>query len=149
MYYLFKTRCDSIEDTSYDSKRKGQEGSRIQRFRLNGSVPNQPDLIAFDLDPARVVGMPTTEQMDTWEMDEQWLVVTCEKMNVKRGTTDDGRDYTLISFTVSELHPMSTEERKQLQGARKHVREERKAKRAVDKAAKASSTEKSKRTKAA
>ena len=145
MYFTMRTRCDSFDDTSYESKRKGQEGTTVHRYRLNGGVPGQTDLISFDIDPARVIGMPTTDQMDTWELEEQWLVVTCEKMQVKRGTTEDGREYTLTSFVVSELHPMSAEEHKQLQAARKKTKADRKAQRAADKAAKSADKDKGKK----
>jgi hypothetical protein len=78
---------------------------------------------------------PTTDQLSAWELDESWLVVSADGMralafqrsNARAGEKPVG---ALVVFQASAVREATSDERKQLQAARKAQKLQAKQRRA-------------------
>lgn len=139
MYFTIRGRVESIEETSYPrlvkEKGKPDREETVLRYQLTLTVPGMQDLVKCDLSPDRIEGLPAMKQMEQWELDETWVVVTAESMRLTKGDTD-GRAWALVSFSVSAVAEMSAPERSALVESRRKVKTARKQKSAEARKAK-------------
>jgi hypothetical protein len=116
-YVSLAAKLEGYEESSYTSSVTGEQRSKIQ---LTLTIPSMRDrvLCEFDLEHA-----PSTELLDTWELEESWLIVSANSFRA------------MVVFQGVEVHEASVEERKQLQEAKKAARLQTKQRRAARQAA--------------
>jgi hypothetical protein len=131
MYITFRGRVDSFEDTTYTRQVKQKDGSlrdeTVQRYQLILSLPGSQEPIRVDVSPERIPDLPTLAILEQWELDESWVVATCDSTRLAKGSTDD-RAWALVSFSGAHVQVMNETERKTMLTARRDFKQARKAK---------------------
>ena len=117
-YFQITAKVEEVDESSYTVQSTGEVVTRIQ---LSLVVPSMRDRVRCEL-PLDVA--PKTDQLEKWELEESWVVVSADGMralafqrsNVRAGEKPVG---ALVVFQASAVREASAEERKQLQQARK------------------------------
>jgi hypothetical protein len=133
-------KCEEAEDTSYERKTDDGKPELIQKVQLSLVIPGMQDRVRVEL-PQEVA--PSTDLMSQWELEESWLVVSASAMrtitfkrpNARAGEAEIGGFVVYVGTAAREA---TTDERKQLQAARKAQKtqaKQRRAQRAAEKAA--------------
>jgi len=143
-YFEITGKCEEVNESSYTLQSTGEVVTKIQ---LSLVVPSMRDRVLCELSLEKA---PKTDQLSAWELDETWLVVSAdgmralafERSNARAGEKPVG---ALVVFQAVAVREATTDERKQLQEARKAQKLQAKQRRAqrhaenrVEKAAKAS-----------
>src|SRR5690348_6766362 len=106
MYFTLRGRVDGFEDSSYE--RVINEGTpeqtteRVPRFQLTLDIPGVTELVRCDLSPDRIPDLPGQKVFDKWELEESWVVVTCDNFRVSKGQIGK-RVWALASFTATKV----------------------------------------------
>jgi hypothetical protein len=117
-YFEITAKCEEVNESSYTIQSTGEIVTKVQ---LSLVVPSMRDRVLCEIPMDKA---PTTDQLSTWELDESWLVVSAEGMralafqrsNARAGEKPVG---ALVVFQAVAVREATTEERKQLQEARK------------------------------
>src|SRR5256885_184609 len=76
-YFTLIGKCEEAEDTSYERKTDDGKTEKVQKFQLSLAMPGMQDPVRVEF--AQEVA-PTTDQMNQWELEENWLVVSASAM---------------------------------------------------------------------
>jgi hypothetical protein len=117
-YFQITAKVEEVDESSYTIQSTGEVVTKIQ---LSLVVPSMRERVRCEL-PLDVA--PKTDQLEKWELEESWVVVSADGMralafqrsNVRAGETPVG---ALVVFQASAVREASADERKQLQQARK------------------------------
>jgi hypothetical protein len=117
-YFTLIGKCAEVDDASYTNQRTGEV---VQTTKVTLEIPGMKDRVSCELGPAALADMAKQEQ---WELDESWLVVEAvgmralafERASVRAGEKAVG---ALVIFQGTAVREATSEERKQLQQARK------------------------------
>jgi hypothetical protein len=131
-YFQITAKVEEVNESTYTVQSTGEIVTKVQ---LSLVVPAMRDRVLCEL-PAEKA--PKPEILDKWEMEESWVVVSAEGMralafarnNVRAGEKAVG---AMVIFQGVEAREASTEERKQLQEARKVAKLQAKQRRAARK----------------
>ena len=134
-YFEITAKVEEVNESSYTLKSTGEVITKIQ---LSLVVPSMRDRVLCELPLEKA---PTPETLDTWELDECWVVVSAdgmralafERSNARAGEKPVG---ALVVFQGVEAREAKPEERKQLQQARKAQKVQAKQRRAARQAEK-------------
>jgi hypothetical protein len=140
-YFTLIGKCEEAEDTSYERTKDDGTTETIQKVQLSLVIPGMQDRVRVEL--AQEVA-PSTDLMSQWELEENWLVVSASAMrtitfkrpNARAGEAEVGGFVVYVGTNAREA---TTEEREQLQAARKAQKtkaKQRRAERAAEKVAK-------------
>ncbi len=128
-YFEITAKCEEVNESSYTIQSTGEVVTKIQ---LSLVVPTMRDRVLCELP---IANAPTTDQLSAWELEESWLVVSAdgmralafERSNARVGEKPVG---ALVVFQAVAVREATTEERKQLQEARKAQKLQAKQRRA-------------------
>jgi hypothetical protein len=128
-YFEITAKCEEVNESSYTVQSTGEVITKIQ---LSLVVPGMRDRVLCEMPLEKA---PTTDQLSKWELDESWLVVSADGMralafqrsNARAGEKPVG---ALVVFQAAAVREATTEERKQLQEARKAQKLQAKQRRA-------------------
>jgi hypothetical protein len=128
-YFEITGKCEEVNESSYTIQSTGEVVSKIQ---LSLVVPTMRDRVLCELP---IANASTTDQLSAWELEESWLVVSAdgmralafERSNARAGEKPVG---ALVVFQAVAVREATTEERKQLQEARKAQKLQAKQRRA-------------------
>jgi hypothetical protein len=117
-YIEIAAKCEEVDENSYTIESTGEVVTKIQ---LSLVVPTMRDRILCEIP---IDQAPTTDQLSKWELDETWLMVSAdgmralafERSNVRAGEKAVG---SLVIFQAVAVREVTSDERKQLQEARK------------------------------
>jgi hypothetical protein len=117
-YFQITAKVEEFDESSYTIQSTGEVITKIQ---LSLVVPSMRDRVRCEL-PLDVA--PKTDQLEKWELEESWVVVSADGMralafqrsNVRAGEKPVG---ALVVFQASAVREATADERKQLQQARK------------------------------
>jgi hypothetical protein len=122
-------RVRETEQSSYTNKSSGEV---IEKRQLSLDVPGMREsvLVEFDLEHA-----PKDDLLDQWELDEAWVVVGAESMralafNRRNPRPGESSLSAMVVFRGVEARPVTADERRSLQTARKQQKQQEKARRA-------------------
>jgi len=142
-YLTLMAKVEEVSESEFEG-RAGPDGLKelIKKIQFSLVVPGMQDrlLAEMPLDQA-----PTPDIVERWELEESWVVVGADRLraigfkrpNARPGEKEAG---AMVVFQVAEIREATTDERKQLQQARKVAKlqaKERRAKRAAEKQAEA------------
>lgn len=145
-YFEIAAKCEEVDENSYTIESTGEVVTKIQ---LSLFVPTMRDRVLCEIPLEKA---PSTDQLSKWELDESWLVVSAvgmralafERSNARAGEKPVG---ALVIFQAVAIREATSDERKQLQEARKaqklQAKQRRAQRRAEKKAAKAATVAKS------
>jgi hypothetical protein len=147
-FFEITAKCEDVEESSYTNKTTGEVVTKVQ---LSLVVPSMRDRVLCELPLEKA---PTTDQLSKWELEESWLVVSAEGMrtlafersNARAGEKPVG---ALVIFQAAAVREASSDERKQLQEARKAQKLQAKQRRAQRQAERQAQQEAEKSAKAA
>ena len=130
-------KCEEADESSYTNRATGEV---ITKIRLSIVLPSMRDRIQCELPLDKA---PKPDILERWELEESWVVVSCESMRAltfERSNARAGEKPTgaLVVFQAVEAREVTADERKQLQASRKAQRvaaKQRRAARAAEKAA--------------
>jgi hypothetical protein len=139
-YISLTCKCSEVDESSYTNQSTGEV---VTRIRLTVTLPTMSERLTCEIPLDKA---PSSDQLDRWEMDESWLVVTADSMraigytrqNVRAGERPVG---SLVVFNAVEIREANPDERKQLQEARKAQKLANKQRHAARQAAKAAEKE--------
>ncbi|HET8853802.1 MAG TPA: hypothetical protein VFN02_14880 [Ktedonobacteraceae bacterium] len=128
-FFEITAKCEDVEESSYTNKTTGEVVTKVQ---LSLVVPSMRDRVLCELPLEKA---PTADQLSKWELEESWLVVSAEGMrtlafersNARAGEKPVG---ALVIFQAAAVREASSDERKQLQEARKAQKLQAKQRRA-------------------
>lgn len=128
-YFEITGKCEEADESRYTVQSTGEVVSKIQ---LSLVVPSMRDRVLCELPLDKA---PTTDQLSRWELDESWLVVSAdgmrtlafERSNARAGEKPVG---ALVVFQAVAVREATSDERKQLQEARKAQKLQAKQRRA-------------------
>lgn len=128
-YFEYFGKCEQVEESSYTNKTTGEVVTKVQ---LSLVIPSMRDRVLCELPLEKA---PTTDQLSKWELEESWLVVSAEGMRVlafERSNARAGEKPVgaLVVFQAVAVREASSDERKQLQEARKAQKLQAKQRRA-------------------
>jgi hypothetical protein len=117
-YFEITGKCEEVDESSYTIESTGEVVTKIQ---LSLVVPTMRDRVLCELPMDKA---PTTDQLSKWELDESWVIVSAEGMralafersNARAGEKPVG---ALVIFQGVAVREATSDERKQLQEARK------------------------------
>jgi len=117
-YIQITAKLEEANESSYTIQSTGEVASKVQ---LSLVVPGMRDRILCELPLEKA---PKPDLLDRWELEESWLVVSCdgmralafERSNARAGEKQVG---ALVVFQGVEAREASADERRQLQAARK------------------------------
>jgi hypothetical protein len=117
-YFEITGKCEEVNESSYTVQSTGEVVTKIQ---LSLVVPTMRDRVQCELPIDKA---PKAADLDRWELDESWLVVSAdgmralafERSNARAGEKPVG---ALVVFQAVEVREATADERKQLQEARK------------------------------
>ncbi len=141
-YFEITAKVEGVNESSYTQQTTGEIITRIQ---LSLIVPSMRERVLCELP---LEAAPKTDQLDRWEMEESWVVVSADGMralgftrsSVRAGEKAVG---ALVIFQGAAVREATPEERKRLQEARKAAKLQAKQRRAARQAEKqADKTEK-------
>src|SRR6185312_8743749 len=98
-------------------------------------IPGVTELVRCDLSPDRIPDLPGQKVFDKWELEESWVVVTCDNFRVSKGQIGQ-RVWAMASFTATKVEEMSAADRQALLDTRRQTKTARKQKAAASRAAK-------------
>jgi hypothetical protein len=135
-------KCEETEDTSYTRTTADGKEEMVSKVQLTLVIPGMQERVRCELP---LEAAPSTDQLERWELEESWLVVSASGMRAlafKRSNTRPGEKEvgSFVVFQGSDVREATAEERRQLQAARKaqkvHAKQRRAARQAEKKAAK-------------
>src|SRR5579871_4046654 len=140
-YFTLIGKCEEAEDTSYDRKTDDGKTEKVQKFQLSVVVPGMQDRVRVEF--AEEVA-PTIDQMNQWELEENWLVISASAMRTiafdrQNARPGEKKSAAFVVYVGSNVREATPDERKQLQASRKALKtkaKQRRAERAAEKAAK-------------
>ncbi len=117
-YFQIVAKVEEVNESSYTSQATGEVQNKVQ-FSL--VVPGMRDRVLCEMPQAEA---PKPDTLDKWELEESWVVVSAEGMralafersNVRAGEKAVG---SLVVFQASAVREASSDERRDLQQARK------------------------------
>jgi hypothetical protein len=146
-YFEITAKCEEVNESNYTIQSTGEVVTKVQ---LSLVVPSMRDRVLCEIP---VEHAPTPDQLSAWELEESWLVVSAdgmralafERSNARAGEKPVG---AMVIFQAVAAREATSDERKQLQEARKAQKlqakqrraqrqAERKAQKDAEKAAKA------------
>ena len=140
-YFEITAKVEEVNESSYTLQSTGEIITKVQ---LSLVVPSMRDRVLCELPIDKA---PKSDTLDTWELEESWVVVSAEGMralafersNARAGEKPVG---ALVVFQGVEAREATPDERKALQQARKaqkvQSKQRRAARQAEKKAAKSS-----------
>lgn len=128
-YFEITAKCEEVNESSYTVQSTGEIVTKVQ---LSLVVPTMRDRVLCEIPLEHA---PTPDQLNTWELDERWLVVSAdgmralafERSNARAGEKPVG---ALVVFQAVAVREATPDERKQLQEARKAQKLQAKQRRA-------------------
>ncbi len=147
-YFQIVAKVEEVNESSYTSQATGEVQNKVQ-FSL--VVPGMRDRVLCEMPQAEA---PKPDTLDKWELEESWVVVSAEGMralafersNVRAGEKAVG---SLVVFQASAVREASSDERRDLQQARKAQKVKSKQARAARQAEKQAKKEAEKAEQAA
>ncbi len=117
-YFQIVAKVEEVNESSYTSQATGEVQNKVQ-FSL--VVPGMRDRVLCEMPQADA---PKPDTLDKWELEESWIVVSAEGMralafersNARAGEKSVG---SLVVFQASAVREASSDERRELQQARK------------------------------
>jgi hypothetical protein len=134
-YFQITAKVEEVNESSYTLQSTGEVITKVQ---LSLVVPGMRDRVLCELPQAEA---PKADQLDRWELEEAWVVVSAEGMralaferaNARAGEKPVG---ALVVFQGTEVREATADERKALQQARKAQKVKQKQARAARQAEK-------------
>ena len=134
-YFEITAKVEEVNESSYTLQSTGEIITKVQ---LSLVVPSMRDRVLCELPIDKA---PKPETLDTWELEESWVVVSAEGMralafersNARAGEKPVG---ALVVFQGVEAREATPDERKALQQARKAQKVQAKQRRAAPQAEK-------------
>ena len=117
-YIEITGKCEEADESSYTNRTTGEIVTKIQ---LSLVLPSMRDRLQVELPLDKA---PKPDILERWELEEAWVVVSCESMRAltfERSNARAGEKATgaLVVFQGVEAREAFADERKQLQAARK------------------------------
>ncbi len=141
-YFEITAKVEEVNESSYTQQATGEIITKVQ---LSLVVPSMRERVLCELP---LEAAPKTDQLDRWEMEESWVVVSADSMRALGFTRNSVRAGekavgALVIFQGAAVREATAEERKRLQEARKAAKLQAKQRRAARQAEKqAGKTEK-------
>jgi len=134
-YFEITAKVEEVNESSYTQQATGEVITKIQ---LSLIVPSMRERVLCELP---LEAAPKTDQLDRWEMEESWVVVSADGMralgftrsSVRAGEKAVG---AMVIFQGAAVREATAEERKRLQEARKSAKLQAKQRRAARQAQK-------------
>ncbi len=147
-YFQIVAKVEEVNESSYTSQATGEVQNKVQ-FSL--VVPGMRDRVLCEMPQADA---PKPDTLDKWELEESWIVVSAEGMralafersNVRAGEKSVG---SLVVFQAAAIREANSDERRELQQARKAQKVKAKQARAARQAEKQAKKEAEKAEQAA
>ncbi len=138
-YFTLIGKCEETDESSYTRARDGKEET-VTKVQLSLVIPGMQDRVRVEL-PEEVA--PSTDLLAQWELEESWVVVSASAMRVisfdrQNARPGEKKAGAFVIYVGANAREATTEERKQLQAARKAQKtqaKQRRAARAAEKAA--------------
>lgn len=136
-YITYTGKCSEVDESSYTNQATGEV---VTRIRVAVTVPTMRDSLVCEMPLDKA---PKSDDLDRWELDESWLVISADSMrsigferrNARAGEKPVG---AIVVFSAVNIREASAAERKELQEARKAQKldaKQRRAQRAAEKQA--------------
>jgi hypothetical protein len=131
-YFQITAKVEEINDASFERMRADGKLENVHRIQFSLVVPGMRDRVLCELP---LEAAPSTDQMERWELDESWVVVSAggmralafERSNARAGEKPVA---ALVVFQGLEVREASADERRALQQARKAQKLQAKQRRA-------------------
>src|SRR5215831_11308977 len=126
MYITIFGKAEEVNDASYQrlTKKQGKEiEETVQRWELSLTIPGMRDRVRVNLTPDIA---PKQDIMDTWELEETWVMVSADGMRTVAFDGSKGAG-AIVTFNAVDVREAKPEERQKLQQARKAAKEKSKA----------------------
>ncbi len=135
-YITLVTKVEEVSEQSFDRQKEDGTVETITKVQFSLVVPGMPDRLLAEMPQEQA---PKPDILERWELEEAWVVVGADRLRAigfKRSNARPGEKEAgaLVVFQASEIREATSEERKQLQAARKAAKlqaKERRAKRAA------------------
>jgi hypothetical protein len=120
-YFQITAKVEEVNDASFERTQADGTVEIVHRIQFSLVVPGMRDRVLCELPEEQA---PTTDQMEQWELEESWVVVSAGGMralgfarsNARAGEKAVG---ALVVFQAAAIREASGEERKALQEARR------------------------------
>lgn len=128
-YFEITGKCEDVDENSFTNKTTGEIVTKMQ---LSLVVPTMRDRVLCEIPLEKA---PTPDQLSKWELDESWVIISAESMralafersNARAGEKPVG---AMVIFQAVAIREATSDERKQLQEARKAQKLQAKQRRA-------------------
>src|SRR5579871_4495124 len=120
-YFTIIGKVEEADESSYERQKTDGTPETITRVQLSLVVPGMQDRVRCELPLEEA---PDANTLAQWELEESWVVVSASGMrslafhrsNTRAGEKDVG---SMVIFTSTAAREATSDERKQLQAARK------------------------------
>jgi regulator of protease activity HflC (stomatin/prohibitin superfamily) len=131
-YFTLMGRCEESDDASYERTLDDGKKETVTKVQLSLVIPSMQDRVRVEL-PQEAA--PSTDLLARWELEESWLVVSATGMRVisfdrSKPRPGEKKSGAFVVFQGVEVREATTEERQQLQAARKAQKTRAKQRRA-------------------
>jgi len=134
------TKVEEVSEQSFERVKDDGTSETVTKVQFSLVVPGMQDRLLAEMPQDQA---PKPDILERWELEEAWVVVGADRLRAigfKRANARPGEKEAgaLVVFQASEIREATSEERKQLQAARKAAKlqaRERRAKRAAEKQA--------------
>jgi len=131
-YMTLVTKVEEVSEQSFDRQKDDGTVETITKVQFSLVVPGMQDRLLAEMSQEQA---PKPDILERWELEEAWVVVGADRLraigfkrpNARAGEKEAG---ALVVFQASEIREATSEERKQLQAARKAAKLQAKERRA-------------------
>ena len=127
------TKVEEVSEQSFERLREDGTRETVTKVQFSLVVPGMQDRLLAEMPQEQA---PKPDTLERWELEEAWVVVGADRLRAigfKRANARPGEKEAgaLVVFQASEIREATTEERKQLQAARKAAKLQSKQRRAA------------------
>jgi len=131
-YLTLMTKVEEVNEQSFARAKADGSMETVTKVQFSLVVPSMRERLLAEMPQAEA---PKPDVLDRWELEEAWVVVSADSLRAigfKRANARPGEKEAgaLVVFQVAEIREATSDERKQLQAARKTAKLKQKAERA-------------------